>query len=198
MSVRLIRPRVVQRRVSDLAFRLATTEDVAAVVAIVNAAYREGGGRAWTTERDLVAGARIGPDGLVALLARPGNAVLVAHRGGRLVGCVHVARADATPSAPPGARADECVLGMLSVDPAEQASGVGRALVAEAERVARERFGARVMSMRVIPTRAELVAWYERRGYARTGVVVPFVPPPGVTFPRGPLVFERLEKRLDA
>jgi hypothetical protein len=52
------------------------------------------------------------------------------------------------------------------------------------------------MAMQVIPTRAELLAWYERRGYRRTGVRAPFTPPPGVRVLRGPIEFERLEKRL--
>lgn len=153
-----------------------------------NAAYRVGGARAWTTEAHLVTGARVTEIGLVDAIARDGSVMLVAERKVGIVGCVHVARAvDA---------AAECVLGMLSVDPAEQAVGVGRALVAEAERVVRRTFGARVMSMRVITDRPELLAWYERRGYRRTGIVVPFEAPPAVTLPRGQVYFERLEKRL--
>jgi GNAT superfamily N-acetyltransferase len=87
---------------------------------------------------------------------------------------------------------------MLSVRPAEQAGGVGRGLLAHAEGFARERWGCSVMAMRVITTRAELLAWYERRGYRRTGRTEPFEPGDGAHFLQGPLRFERLEKSLRA
>jgi GNAT superfamily N-acetyltransferase len=64
-------------------------------------------------------------------------------------------------------------LGMLAVDPARQAGGLGRALMAAAEEEARG-FGARAMEMTVIAPRGELIAYYERRGYARTGEIRPF------------------------
>ena len=87
-------------------------------------------------------------------------------------------------------------LGMLSVRVSEQGSGLGRALVAAAEDYARRELGARVIAMYVLTVRRELLAWYERRGYRRTGDIVPFHSPPGQRFLRGPLEFERLEKRL--
>jgi hypothetical protein len=54
------------------------------------------------------------------------------------------------------------------------------------------------MRMTVIDIRAELIAWYERRGYARTGIFKPF-PYGDARFgiPKRPdLRFEVLEKRL--
>lgn len=170
----------------DLAFRRATPEDAPRVVALVNAAYRVGGARAWTTEAHLVVGERVTEPKFRAMIASEGGVVIVAERAGRIVGCVHVRRVDER----------ESHLGMLSVDPAEQAGGAGRALIAEAERVAREHFGARVMSMTVVSVRSELLAYYERRGYRRTGEVVPFVPPSEERFLAGPLFFERLVKDL--
>lgn len=172
---------------TGLSFRVATPADAAAIVPIVNGAYRGADGRhGWTSEHELVAGARTDPERLAAALAAPGSVVLVAERDGRVVGSVHLTVGE------DGA----CELGMLSVAVAEQATGVGRALVAEAERYAREVLGARTMTMHVISVRAELLAWYERRGYRRTGVLEPFVPSGGQRFVRDVLVFERLEKPL--
>ena len=71
-------------------------------------------------------------------------------------------------------------LGMLTVDPMLQGSGLGRALIDEAERVAKDRFGADRMEMTVIVQRTELIDWYVRRGYALTGERRPFP----VTYPR--------------
>ena len=171
----------------DLAFRLARDADAAAVVPLVNGAYRgdSTGGTGWTHEKDLVAGARIDEAGFRAYLSAPDSVVLLAERRARVVGCVHLVRQE-----------EECFLGMLSVHVAEQASGVGRALLAEAERYARDGLGARVMAMRVVTVRAELLAWYERRGYRRTGRVEAFAPRADAVSLRGPLDFERLEKPL--
>jgi predicted N-acetyltransferase YhbS len=173
--------------VGPLSFRPADPADVPALVGIVNGAYRgDASGRGWTHEADLVAGPRIDEAGLRAMLARPRSVVLVALREDALVGCVHVE------AAAPG----ECFLGMLSVRVVEQGSGLGKALVAAAEDHARRAFGARVMAMHVVSVRPELLAWYERRGYRRTGHTVAFEPQGAERSLRGPLAFERLEKRL--
>ena len=63
---------------------------------------------------------------------------------------------------------------LLAVDPARQAGGLGRLLIDAAEAEARSRFGATRMEMTVIRQRSELIAWYERRGYAQTGETRPF------------------------
>src|SRR5690606_28279470 len=64
-------------------------------------------------------------------------------------------------------------IGMFAIRPALQGGGIGRALLAEAERVARAR-GARAAEMTVIEQRVELLAWYARRGYLPTGETEPF------------------------
>lgn len=51
---------------------------------------------------------------------------------------------------------------------------MGRRVIAEAERLAAEKWGVRAMRMTVISAREELIAWYERRGYRRTGETTPF------------------------
>ena len=64
--------------------------------------------------------------------------------------------------------------GMFAVEPALQAAGVGRAVLAAAEAYAAREWGSTTMEMTVIAQREELIAWYERRGYARTGETRPF------------------------
>jgi ribosomal protein S18 acetylase RimI-like enzyme len=63
---------------------------------------------------------------------------------------------------------------MFAVQPTRQNGGLGRALLAEAERVMRAELGCAEARMTVIVQRAELIAWYERRGWARTGEREPF------------------------
>lgn len=166
-------------------FRRALARDIPALVALVNGAYgREAVEPGWTSERDLVAGPRT-TAGRMAEHVAAGH-LLVAEDGGALVGCVLVQ---------PGADR-EADIGMLSVHPRGQARGVGRALLGHAEAEARDALGARLAVLQVISRRAELIAWYERRGYRRTGRRQPFVSGgPGRAKERA-LEFERLEKRL--
>ncbi|PRH82080.1 GNAT family N-acetyltransferase [Arenimonas caeni] len=149
---------------APLAFRAATPEDADAVVALVESAYRGHASRAgWTTEADLLDGRRTNADDVLANILRPRSQVLLAFRAGQLVACAHVAVED-------GAG----YFGMFSVLPTLQRGGLGKAMMAEAERIARQDYGMTVMRMTVIDVRDELIAWYERRGYRRTGITRPF------------------------
>jgi ribosomal protein S18 acetylase RimI-like enzyme len=63
---------------------------------------------------------------------------------------------------------------MFSVRPGQQGRGWGREILAEAERLARDEWGANTMVMTVLAQRLDLIAWYERRGYRPTGESQPF------------------------
>jgi len=171
-----------------LVFRAATPADAHTVVALVESAYRGHASRAgWTTEADLLDGRRTHAEDVLAHIRRPDSQVLLAFRGEQLVACAHVAVEE-------GAG----YFGMFSVVPRLQRSGLGRDVLAEAERIARDLYGMRLMRMTVIDVRDELIAWYERRGYRRTGTKKPF--PYGderFGIPlRDDLRFEVLEKAL--
>ena len=146
-------------------FRPATLADVARLQPFVHAAYRgDSARRGWTHEADLLDGQRIDADGLAGVIGDPTQVVVLAERDGDLVGCVSVTD-----------KGDRLAyLGMLTVDPAQQGGGLGRRLIAAAESEATSRFGATRMEMTVIAQRAELIAWYERCGYALTGERRPF------------------------
>jgi ribosomal protein S18 acetylase RimI-like enzyme len=62
---------------------------------------------------------------------------------------------------------------MLAVRPGMQDRGLGRILLEHTEAEGRAR-GARIARMTVVGVRASLIAWYERRGYRRTGETQPF------------------------
>jgi ribosomal protein S18 acetylase RimI-like enzyme len=169
-------------------FRIAGADDVPALVALVESAYRGEASRAgWTTEAHLLSGQRTDADGVAEVLASPDSVLLVAERGGELLACCHVQRR------PAGA-----YFGMFSVRPELQGGGLGRTVLARAERIAREQWGLARMEMTVIAQREDLIAWYERRGYRRTGEFEPF--PYGderFGIPlRDDLRFERLVKEL--
>jgi ribosomal protein S18 acetylase RimI-like enzyme len=172
-----------------LTFRDATADDVPEVVALVESAYRGDSSRAgWTTEADLLHGRRTDPDGVRAVIERPGSRLLLAERDGEIVACCQLEH-----------RGAACYFGMFAVRPGLQGGGVGKIVLAEAERVARQDWTATSMEMTVISVREELIAFYERRGYRRTGDLSPF-PYGDERFglpQRDDLVFEKLVKALD-
>lgn len=171
-----------------LHFRAATPHDIPALVALVTSAYRGDASRAgWTTEADFLDGNRIDPDVLRADIEREHSRVLLAERDQRLIACAHVSVEN-----------DAGYFGMFSVDPRQQGGGIGKAVLAEAEHIVRDEWHLPVMRMTVIDIRTELVAFYQRRGYCRTGIFKPF-PYGDERFgqpKRDDLRFEVLEKAL--
>jgi ribosomal protein S18 acetylase RimI-like enzyme len=151
-----------------LRFRTATEADVDAVVALTESAYRGDASRmGWTTEADLLDGQRTDAAEVAGLVANPAVRLLLAERDGTLLASCVLERLSARH---PG----DGYFGMFSVRPEAQGNGTGRALLAEAERVARDELRCHAMRMSVIDARVELIAWYERRGYRRTGEYKPF------------------------
>lgn len=173
---------------SELIFRPAGPDDVAALVELVESAYRGDASRVgWTTEADLLDGQRTDAEGVAAAIAAPEGVVLLAERDGELLACCQLEH-----------RGETAYFGMFSVRPNRQGGGLGRAVLARAEAVARERWGVTGLEMTVIVQREDLIAWYERRGYRRTGEFSPF--PYGderFGVPRRPdLRFEKLIKGI--
>ncbi|HET9690522.1 MAG TPA: GNAT family N-acetyltransferase [Acidimicrobiales bacterium] len=173
---------------TTLAFRVATPADIPAVVALVESAYRGDASRAgWTTEADLLDGQRTDAEEVRSLVADPDGHIILATAEGELVGCCHLRTRPGGPA----------YFGMFAVRPELQGHGTGRALLAEAEAQAAAA-GASRLQMTVLAQRPDLIAWYERLGYRRTGRQVPF-PHGDERFgrPRRPdLVFDELDKEL--
>ncbi len=150
---------------SGVVFQPAVEADLQPLHALVTRAYRGDAARlGWTHEADLLDGQRTDVEALAEVVGDPGKLILLARHGGVLIGCVMLSRQD------DGA----AYLGMLSVDPVRQASGLGRLLLAAAEAEAAVRFGSDRIEMTVIRQRPELIAWYERRGYVLTGATAAF------------------------
>jgi ribosomal protein S18 acetylase RimI-like enzyme len=149
---------------AGLTFRDATDADADALVALVESAYRGDSSRAgWTTEADILEGQRTDPEGVLEVIKSPDSRLLTVERDGRIVACCQLEH-----------RGDHAYFGMFAVSPALQGAGLGKVIITEAERQARTAWGVREMHMTVISVREDLVAWYERRGYRRTGRTSPF------------------------
>ncbi|AZL10374.1 MAG: GNAT family N-acetyltransferase [Brevibacterium aurantiacum] len=141
-------------------------DDIDDYVALVASAYRgEPSKQGWTTEADLLSGQRLDADMAREMLAESDSSmILVRSAEGLAVGSVYLREpVDGT-----------AYLGVLAVSPEGQGQGVGSALMNLAEAWVAERWNARWLRMSVINKRAELIAYYERRGYERTGEVEPF------------------------
>ena len=171
-----------------LQFRPATEADIPGLITLVTSAYRGEASRAgWTTEADILDGQRIDAAGLQADLARERSVILLGERDGRMLACCHIADED-------GAG----YFGMFAVAPTAQGSGIGKQVMAAAEAHAAAHWKLPAMRMTVIDCRDELIAFYERRGYRRTGIKKPF-PYGDERFgipKRDDLRFEVLEKPL--
>ena len=142
----------------------ATPDDVPAITRVVNSAYQgEPGSKSWTSESHLVAGQRTTEDLVRNLLQQPANTIFkCTNDEQKILGCMLLEKKPHT-----------LYLGMLSVSPQEQASGVGRALVQYAENIARTNKYTTI-TITVIDLRHELIDWYKRQGFVPTGKVEPF------------------------
>jgi ribosomal protein S18 acetylase RimI-like enzyme len=168
---------------------LARPEDADAIVALVESAYRGDSSRAgWTTEADLLDGQRTDRQEVTQAMAASGARIILAYSGVE----VEVELEAENTKAPAGADRSQLDLplvgtvlvqrdlagiahiGMFAVRPSLQARGLGRALLDEAERVARRDLGAARAEMTVIEQRLDILAWYQRRGYRPTGATEPF------------------------
>ncbi|MFF7041574.1 GNAT family N-acetyltransferase [Streptomyces massasporeus] len=145
-------------------FRDATDADVDELVALIESAYRGDDSRAgWTTEADILEGQRTDPEGVLEVIKSPDSRLMAVERDGRIVACCQLEH-----------QGDHAYFGMFAVSPLLQGAGLGKVIIAEAERQARAAWGVREMQMTVISVRDDLIAWYERRGYRRTRRMTPF------------------------
>lgn len=150
---------------TDLPIEVAAEADLTALHALIEAAYRgDSARRGWTHEADLLDGQRTDMEALAAIVGDPGQRMLVARDASRLVGCIQLTSRDGSIG----------YLGLLAVAPDAQANGLGARLLAAAETCLATQLGASTVEMTVIRQRAELIAYYQRRGYVLTGEVRDF------------------------
>lgn len=145
----------------DPTIRPAMPADLPALHALVERCYRGADNQGWTHEGHLFAGPRSDLASLAAVVAAPDQVILVADAGTGPLASVQVSDAGNGVT----------YLGLLCVDPDRQAGGLAKRMIAAAEALAVTRFAARMMEIAVINHRPELIAYYQRRGFALTGEV---------------------------
>ena len=147
-----------------ISFKTATVQECAQLADLVNSAYRgETSKKGWTTEADLLGGQRTDAESLREIIQAPMNQIEIAFSGDEIVGSVHLVREEP----------ETLYFGMLTVAPSLQAKGLGKILLNHVEKVARS-YHLKRIRITVIPSRAELIAFYERRGFKATGKFEPF------------------------
>jgi predicted N-acetyltransferase YhbS len=164
----------------------ATENDAEAIAALVNSGYRgEYSRQGWTSEVDLLGGSRIDAHELRLVMQREATVVLKGVEEGKIITCVELTTHN-----------NKLYLGMLTVEPTLQAKGIGKQMLAAADKMARTQ-GCKSIYMTVISDRAELIAWYGRNGFIPTGEELPFDNTnPVFGLPKKPLKFIVLEKLL--
>ena len=170
-------------------FRTASPGDAELICELVNSVYRgENSRKGWTTEADFLDGIRINTAKVNELIRLPDNVILVVSFNNKIIGCVQLEK-----------NGSKCHLGMLSVDVKYQNSGIGRMLMDKSEDYAVKDLGCDEMEMKVIGRRTELIDYYLRRGYTKTGEREPFVLNTHFGEPKaGDLYFEYMVKKLSA
>lgn len=168
-------------------FKKATLTDASAIVQLVNMAYRGESSRAgWTNEADLLDGLRTTLDEITHLIAAHNTIILLCWNAHTLLASICLELVNHTMQ-----------VGMFVVNPALQANGIGKELLAEAEKLAQQTWAVARFQMRVITLRHELIAFYVRRCYVRTGMVQAFPVNPAIWQPkRADLQLEILEKNI--
>jgi ribosomal protein S18 acetylase RimI-like enzyme len=142
----------------NLKLVLAKKENVQALCTLLNLAYR--GDRGWTTESSLVSGDRAVDSDIESVIVDNNSRFLIYQENGKLIACICIEMNGA-----------EAHIGSFAVHPNYQETGLGKKVLSAAESYALEELGANNFIMVVLSSRNELVAFYERRGYKKNGVV---------------------------
>ena len=145
---------------------IATIADSAAIINLLNSAYRgETSKQGWTTEAHLIAGeSRTDDAGLQQVMQQAGSVILkYTDAAQQVIGCVNLQQ-----------HGNKIYLGMFSVSPLQQGGGIGKQILLAAEEHAKH-LQCTAIYMSVISVRTELINWYQRHGYSDTGERKPFV-----------------------
>ncbi len=166
---------------------IASEQDIPALIQLINSAYRgETAKQGWTTEAHLIEGLRTDERNMLEIFADTNTTFLkYIDQSGNIIGCMRLQQ-----------RADKIYLGMLTVAPTLQGNGIGKDLLQAADAHARAH-NCRAIFMTVISVRTELVDWYCRHGYQRTGKTIPFTPNARYEQAKQELEFVVMEKAIN-
>lgn len=171
----------------NLNFRLAELSDIPSLVKLINQSYREQQGRSWTTEVEFVKGQRISHEQLEQQLELSNSLLIVAETdSSKIVACIGLNFQD-----------NNVEIGTFCTDPHIQNMKVGRCVLEYAEQFALQKAPELDSAvMYVLDVRSELIAYYERRGYVKTGNEEPYPIDADVGMPLIPIKLIEMKKDL--
>ncbi len=151
----------------EIEFSQAEEHHINELIELINSAYRgEKSKVGWTTEADLLDGQRIDANLLKEHMEKEDSTILIAQEegeeDGEILGCVHIEK-----------QGNKMYLGMLTVKPELQNEGIGKKLMEETDAFA-DFWDCTKTQITVISVRNELIAWYEKKGFKKTGENKPF------------------------
>lgn len=172
---------------TNLNFRLAQSADIPQLIDLINKSYREQQGRSWTTELEWVKGQRITEHQLEEQLQFANSILLVAEaNSSKIVACIGLTFEN-----------NQVEVGTFCTDPHVQNMRIGRSVLEYAEQYAlKEDPHLTKAVMHVLDVRSELIAYYERRGYVKTGNEQPYPVEANVGVPRVPIKLVEMKKDL--
>lgn len=161
-----------------LHFYKAELSDAANIADLVNSAYRGPSSRAgWTTEADLLDGVRTSTSEVANIIRREDAFILMGVLNDTIVAtvcCEWQFLADKSTAH----------LGMIAVKPTLQNRGYGKEMIQAAEAITHREWRVVGYHMAVISLRSELLAFYERLGYQKTGEFRQFPENPSLWQPK--------------
>ncbi len=146
-----------------LLFQKAEISDASAIAQLINAAYRgESSRKGWTTEADLLEGLRTTTTEVAQIIKREDAFILIGTHNNEIVATICCEWQAIGGS-------NTAHFGMIAVKPTQQNKGYGKQIINAAEALTRREWRAVGFTMTVISLRHELIAFYEKLGYQRTG-----------------------------
>jgi GNAT superfamily N-acetyltransferase len=154
------------------------------ICGLINLTYR--GEVGWTRETHIVQGNRTNRQEIEAAIINPDAHFFVVNQTRRLASCIYVEK-----------QVNSAYIGFFSVHPSLQGRGIGKYILKQAETFALNELGTKKFIMFVVSQRSELIAFYERRGYARSGKIEAYPLHLGIGVPKvDGLTIEYLEKNV--
>lgn len=153
-----------------------------AIADLVNLTYR--GETGWTRETHIIEGDRTSRQEVETAMTISDAQFFVINQPRNLASCIYIAKEN-----------DYAYLGFFSVHPSLQGKGLGKYVLEHAENFALRTLGVHKIIMFVVAQRPELIAFYQRRGYSRTGRIETYPLHLGIGVPKvSGLTIEYLEK----
>ena len=134
----------------------ASIDDAEQITGLMNLSYR--GKEGWTRETEIIAGERISLDDTKLLIQKDNANMFLATIDEAVVACICIEQTG-----------NKAYLGSFAVAPSYQNMGIGTRVLSQAEEIATNQLKAKELIMVVVSQRHELIEYYERRGYRRTG-----------------------------